>query len=73
MIGQELKVDDYVVSYNNIYQVKGVGRTMNNGSGYVKIMLIDPSKTTRPATKHSSNVCKVDAGAILFWILKKGN
>lgn len=73
MLGQELKVDDFVVSYNNIYQIKGIGRTNKTGTGTVKIMLVDPSKTTRPVNKFSSEMCKLESGVVLFWMLKKGN
>lgn len=71
LIDRELKVDDYVVFYNNIYQVKGLGKGNTTNKGYVKIMLIDPSKTTKPVNKYSGYMCKIDAGDVMFWMLKK--
>lgn len=71
MLGRELKVDDFVVSYNNIYQIKSIGRTNKTGTGSVKIMLVDPSKTTRPVLKYSGDLCKLAAGEVMIWMLKK--
>ena len=72
ILDRELKVDDYVVFYNNIYQVKGLSRgNTKNHKGYAKIMLIDPSKTTKPVNKYSGDMCKIDAGDVMFWMLKK--
>jgi len=72
LIDRELNIGDYVVFHNNIYQVKGLGKVHDkSGKGQVAIMLINPSKTTRPVTKYSNDLCKLDAGEVIFWMLKK--
>ena len=73
LIDRELNIDDFVVFHNNIYRVKGLGKTHpNTGKGQVRIMLINPSKTTRTVIKFSNDLCKLDAGEVIFWMLKKG-
>lgn len=73
LIDRELNIDDFVVFHNNIYRVKGVGKTHPNTSkGQVRIMLINPSATTRPVTKYSNDLCKLDSSEVMFWMLKKG-
>ena len=72
LIDRELNVEDFVVFHNNIYQVKGLGKTQPSGKGQVRIMLINPSKTTRTVIKFSDDLCKLDAGEVIFWMLKKG-
>lgn len=74
MIGQPLAKDDYVVSYNHIYQVIDPGRDISRtgrGSGIVTILLLDKSKTTRPMKKNSYEVCKIDRDAVMLHLLKK--
>ena len=71
LIDRELNIDDFVVFHNNIYRVKSFGKTHPSGKGYVKIMLINPSATTRPVNKHSGDLCKLDNSEVLFWMLKK--
>ena len=41
MIGRELKVDDFVVFYSNIYRVKGFSKEYpkDSGRGQVKLMI----------------------------------
>ena len=74
LIDRELNVNDFVVFHNNIYQVKELTLPARpaTGKGYVKILLINPSKTTRPVRKYSNELCKLDAGDVLTWMLKKG-
>lgn len=73
LIDRELNVGDYVVFHNNIYEVKGLGKpNPSSGKGYVKIMLTNPSKTTRPVNKHSGDLCKLDPHDVTMWLLKKG-
>ena len=71
LIDRELNIDDFVVFHNNIYQVKSFGRTNQLGKGQVRIMLLNPSATTRPVTKYSGDLCKLDNSEVLFWMLKK--
>ena len=73
VIDQELKVDDYVVFYSNVYKVKALGTTpYENGSGRVRIKLVDASKTTKTVVKHSKDIAKLDQQLVLLWVLKKG-
>ena len=73
LIDRELNIGDFVVFHNNIYSVKGLGKAHpSTGNGMVKIMLINPSKTTRPVTKYSAELCKLDGKDVTFWMLKKG-
>jgi len=72
LIDRELNVDDFVVFHNNIYRVKSFGKAHpSTGKGSVRIMLADPSPTTRPVVKYSGDLCKLDNGEVLFWMLKK--
>ena len=70
MLDKPINIDDYVVFTNNIYQVKGLGAKDHNGSGIVRILLINPSPTTRPVVKQSKDMVVVPAGDVLFKILK---
>lgn len=70
MIDREIKVDDYVVFYSNIYQVKGLGKARENGRGSLKMILMDKSNTTRAVTKFSKDVCLVDKDEVVMWMLK---
>ena len=70
MIDREIRVDDYVVFYSNIYQVKGLGKARDNGRGSLKIILMDKSKTTKAVTKFSKDVCLVDKEDVVMWLLK---
>lgn len=72
LIDRELNIDDFVVFHNNIYRVKGLGKAHpTTGKGQVRIMLVNPSPTTRPVTKYSGDLCKLDSGEVVFWMLKK--
>jgi hypothetical protein len=70
MIDREIRVDDYVVFYSNIYQVKGLGKARENGRGSLKMILMDKSNTTRAVTKYSKDVCLVDKEDVVMWLLK---
>lgn len=73
LIDRELVPGNYVVFHNNIYQVRGTGKAHpTTGKGQVKIMLLNPSKSTRPVTKYSGDLCKLDSAEVTFWALKKG-
>ena len=73
VIDQELKVDDFVVFYSNIYRVNGVGTTKQlNGSGQVRIKLINAGKTNKSVVKNSKDIAKLDQQLVLMWMLKKG-
>lgn len=73
LLGRELSVGDYVVSYNNIYEVLGLGKVnVNTGQGLVRIKLIEPSKTTRSVSKYSGDTCRLDTHDVVTWKLLKG-
>ena len=56
IIGRELNIGDVVVFTNNIYEVLSLGKA-NPKYGYARIMLVEPSKTTRPQNKYSREMC----------------
>ncbi len=61
LLERPISVDDYVVSYNNVYHV-----TALLGNGYVRMILLDPSKTTRPVKRSSREVCLIDKEDVLI-------
>lgn len=67
MLDRSISVGDYVVSYNNIYQITDL---LNNS--YVRIMLINPSKTTRPKKEYCKYMCLINTEDMLVWKLKQG-
>jgi len=71
MIDREIKVDDFVVFYSNIYRVKGLGKARNNGAGSVRLMIWNGGTTDRPVTKFSKDVVVLDQQQVLIWLLKK--
>jgi hypothetical protein len=71
IMDRELWPGDFVVFYNNIYQVKET--PLRNGYGMVKIMSIDPSPTTKPVKKYSREMCRLDKDEVLIWLLKQGH
>jgi hypothetical protein len=74
IINREIKVDDFVVFYSNIYQVKALGKDMNrpSGSGQVKIMIWNGGHTAKPVTKHSKDIAVLDKNHVLLWMLSQG-
>jgi hypothetical protein len=73
MIDREIKVDDWVVFYSNLYRVKTLGKASANGAGTVQIMLWSGGITARPVKKHSKEMAIVDRNDVLIWLLKKGH
>ena len=71
MIGREIKVDDFVVFYSNIYRVKslGVERPANSGRGQVRLMIWNGGQTARPVVKHSSDIALLPMADVLNWML----
>jgi hypothetical protein len=72
LLGREIHPGDYVVFHNCIYQVVDVPNKSRGEGGYVKIMLYNPSKTTRPVKKHSTFLCIIPKEDIIVWKLKQG-
>lgn len=58
LLNREIKIGDYVVSYNNLYVV------LKTSERYVLIVLVKPSKTTRPLSKPSWQTVLVDSAAV---------
>jgi hypothetical protein len=73
MIDREIKVDDWVVFYSNLYRVKALGKDPNNryGAGTVQIMLWSGGITARPVKKHSKEMAIINKDDVLIWLLKK--
>ena len=67
-----LSVDDYVVLFNNIYQVRELLGHVYNGNGLVRIILVDKSKTTKSVKKNSKDMCIIDKEDVLIWKIKRG-
>lgn len=74
MIDREIKVEDFVVFYSNIYRVKALGKDNNrpNGSGQVRLMIWNGGESARPVVKHSKDVAVLDQNQVLTWLLKQG-
>jgi len=73
IIDRPINVGDFVAFYANIYKVQGLGKARGNGAATVKIMLADPSPSTRPVNKFSKEMCVIPAQEVTFWLLKKNN
>jgi len=72
VIGSEIKEDDFVVFYSNIYKVKAVGTTRyENGGGMVRMKIVD-NPTAKTVVKHSKDIAKLDQQQVLMWMLKQG-
>ena len=71
MIGREIKVDDFVVFYSNIYRVKGLGKEYpkDSGRGNVRLMIWNGGVTARPVVKHSKDVALLPMADVLNWML----
>lgn len=67
MIGQEIKVGQFVVYYSRIYQVKQLGKPHRTGSGMVRMLLWNGGATARPVTKYSREVVVLDQQKFLLW------
>jgi hypothetical protein len=74
IINREIKVDDFVVFYSNIYQVKSLGKDLNrpNGSGQVKIMIWNGGHTAKPVTKNSKDIAVLDKNHVTLWLISQG-
>lgn len=73
IIGRGIAVDDFVVFYSNIYQVKALGKEYpsNSGRGVVKLMIWNGGTTARPVNKHSSDIAVLDKNHVLLWMLSQ--
>jgi len=69
MLNRPLSINDYVVYFNRVYQVLGVGKADRTGYGSVRMILIDKSKSTRETVKYSKEMCMIPAGDVLIWKL----
>ena len=75
MIDREIRVDDWVVFYSNLYRVKALGLDRNNryGSGMVHIMIWNGGQSAKPVKKNSKDMAIIDRNDVLIWLLKKGH
>lgn len=72
IINREIRVDDFVVFYSNIYQVKALGKARNNGAGNVKIMIWNGGHTAKPVTKLSKDMAVLDKNHVMLWQIGQG-
>jgi hypothetical protein len=72
LLERPLSVDDYVVLFNNVYQIREFLGHVYNGNGLVRIILVDKSKTTKSVKKNSKDMCKIDKEDVLIWKIKRG-
>ena len=63
---QEIAEDDFVISFNSIYQVISVGKRG------ITAKLINPSATTKNKRMSGKDCLKLDRDAVLIWMLKRG-
>jgi hypothetical protein len=71
IVDRPISVGDFVVFYSNVYKVTGLGKTGTSGHGPVRIILAEPSKTTKSSVKNSRDMCLIPAEDVTFWLLKK--
>jgi hypothetical protein len=72
IIDREIQVDDFVVFYSNIYQVKSLGKAQSGGRGTVRILIWNGGDSARPVTKFSKDMAVLDKNHVLMWMLKSG-
>ena len=71
MIDREIKIDDWVVFYSNLYRVKALGKASVTGAGTVQLMIWDGGETARPVKKNSKDMAIINKDDVLIWLLKK--
>ena len=71
IIDRPIRIGDFVAFYTNIYRVLELGKVRGSGAATVKIILADPSPTTRPVQKFSKEMCVIPAEEVTFWLLKR--
>lgn len=67
IIDRPINVGDFVAFYANVYQVLDTG----TGGRQIRIILADPSPSTRPVWKYSREMCVIPAEEVTFWLLKR--
>jgi hypothetical protein len=72
IINREIKVDDFVVFYSNVYQVKSLGKAQAGGRGTVRILIWNGGATARPVTKFSKDMAVLDKNHVLLWHISQG-
>lgn len=65
ILGRTISVEDYVMFYDQLYQVLQVGQ--NNA----KIILIEKAKTTKAVSKPGNKMCILPKDDVLLHLLKK--
>jgi hypothetical protein len=71
IIGRPIMVDDFVVFYNNIYQVKALFPTRLQRGGLVKMLIYNGGKTATTVTKMSKDMVVLDRDQVMLWMLTK--
>ena len=67
IIDRPINEGDFVAFYSNIYKVVGIGASGTQ----VRIILADPSPTTRSVWKMAREMCVIPAQEVTFWLLKR--
>lgn len=69
IISRPINVGDFVAFYSNVYKVTDIGVSGTQ----VRIILANPSPSTRPVWKYSKEMCVIPAEDVTMWLLKKGH
>jgi hypothetical protein len=67
IIDRPIKEGDFVAFYANVYRVLDIGLTRTQ----IRMILADPSPSTRPVWKYSRETCVIPAEEVTFWLLKR--
>lgn len=70
ILDRELKIGDHVVFHNCIYRVHSLPVRPNGKYSMLKIMLLNPSKTTKPVLKSSGDMCLIPEEDFLAWKIR---
>ena len=79
MLGRKLSVGDYVICYNGLYEVLELPKPRQKYNvlaqqlqmdQQVKICLVIKSKSTRPITRSTCELCLVPKEDVMVWLLK---
>jgi len=72
LLGRTISVGNYIISYNNVYEVLAILSETSSGAGMIRAILVDRSKTTQSKKISSTDVCILDSADVLVWKIKRG-
>jgi len=67
IIDRPINEGNFVAFYSNVYKVVDIGVSGTQ----VRIILADPSPSTRPVWKYSKEMCVIPEQDVTFWLLKR--